>query len=280
MNNSAWVSLILVLILGYFVLYFNGRKYLEHFDQSAGHDNKQPENPNKMHNALNKAPDTPYLTKPINEIDDYEVSSVFHNEGSKAASKKEISDAMSMYPLDWAVQGQNSQYFQENQEEYKKTMRPVEPFECNEAAPLTDTMSQDEEEKKILQTYVPESSKGLLEYSVDDVKQLLKKVYSKKGLIPVIKKSKQGENIWEVVEVKEKNPKIVWEDETEAPRQMKRDRGEDVIRVPYTVSDAAAGTDPFFQSNPSSRMGKHDYTQFTPGLERMFAPTFPVKSWF
>ena len=56
-------------------------------------------------------------------------------------------------------------------------------------------------------------------------------------------------------------------------------RGEDVIEVPYTASDLAAGLDPFFQPRNSVRDGKYDYTQWTPGLERMFAPTYPVKEW-
>ena len=139
-----------------------------------------------------------------------------------------------------------------------------------------------QEEKKILQTYKPECSKGLLQYSVDDVKALTDKVYGKKGLIPVIKKSKQGENIWEITEVKEKHPHIVWEDEVErdTQRQAMEKRGEEVIEVPYTATDVAAGLDPFFQARNTTRDGKYDYYQWTPGLERMFAPTYPIKYWF
>ena len=145
-----------------------------------------------------------------------------------------------------------------------------------------NTEAIDEEEKKILQTYQPESSKGLLEYSVDDVKALLEKVYSRKGLIPVIEKSKQGNNVWEITEVKEKNPKIVWADEQEKEiqREAMTQRGEEVIEVPYTATDLAAGLDPFFQARNSVRDGKYDYTQWTPGLQRMFAPTYPIKNWY
>ena len=56
-------------------------------------------------------------------------------------------------------------------------------------------------------------------------------------------------------------------------------RGEESIEVPYTVSDVAAGLDPFFQPRNTVRDGKYDYTKFTPGLERMFAPTYPIKAW-
>ena len=35
-----------------------------------------------------------------------------------------------------------------------------------------------------------------------------------------------------------------------------------------------------FEPRVGVKDGKHDYTRFTPGLERMFAPTYPIKSWF
>jgi hypothetical protein len=152
---------------------------------------------------------------------------------------------------------------------------------------LPDAAALDDEERKILQTYTPESSKGLLQYSIDDVKGLLTKLYDRRGLIPIIEQSKQGDNIWEIIEVKEKNPVIVWEGEqTELDAQMEqqdeimRQRGENKIEVPYTVGDVTSQMDPFFESNPSTRIGRTDYTSFTPGLERMFAPTYPIKSWF
>jgi hypothetical protein len=199
--------------------------------------------------------------------------------------------------MDWSTQGPDSQYFQENEAKYEKesgmginsvTTAPV-PFQEDEthgAMPITES-PQEAEEKKILQTYKPKSSKHLLHYSVQDVKTLLHKIYDKKGLIPVVQKSKQGENVWEITEVKEKNPTIVWEDDptasatgssTEQKMQM---RGEEVIEVPTPASDLRAGLDLFFEPKSSTRQGKHDnYREFTPGLERMFAPTYPIKSWF
>jgi hypothetical protein len=214
---------------------------------------------------------------PMDNRDSYDISQVFNNQGSKKATKQQLSDAMTRYPLDWSVQGPDSQYFQENQEKYlKKDRVNPEPYQNQPTDMLLpDSAALDDEERKILQTYVPETSKGLLHYSMGDVKQLLNKIYGKKGLIPVIEKSKQGENIWEIVEVKEKNPKIVWEDDlTQGPKQ---DRREDMIDVPYTVSDIAAGMDPFKQRN-RVRTGKFDIEENTE-LSRMFQPTYPIPYW-
>jgi hypothetical protein len=239
--------------------------------------------------SSSRQPDTPFTTAPIMNLDDYEVSSIFQNRGSREASKQQLSDAMTRYPLDWSVQSPDSQVFQEGQVQWEK--KKVENYENpphteayqnidgSNMVPM-DTETQEEEEKKILQMYQPKSSKELLHYSVDDVQQLMDRVYNKRGLIPVIHKSKQGENMWEITEVKEKDPKIVWEDDVQTEREVQTQRGEQNIEVPITASDLSSGLDPFFAERSSTRHGKNDYTQWTPGLERMFAPTHPVKSWF
>jgi hypothetical protein len=267
MAYSNLTVLFSLLVFSYIILYFRGHKYFEHFDTDSKKKNKT-------------APETPYLKNPIDSVDDYELSLVFQNQGSKEVSKQQISDAMTRYPIDWSVQGPDSQHFQDNQVQYEKKQDVISEKNALSNSPdspdsLPDMTSMDEEEMKILQTYVPESSKGLLQYSIDDVKTLLEKVYTKKGLIPVIEKSKQGQNVWEVTEVKEKDPHIVWEDDT---RDIMKQRGEGVIDVPYTVSDISSGLDPYFQARNGVRDRK--YNEFTPGLERMFAPTYPIKEWY
>ena len=293
MANSNLITLFFLLIFGYFVLYFGGRKYLESFQSEDDIKNRfNPDGtPRDDLNMTVYPPEKPYLMNPIDDLDDYEISAVFQNQGSKTASRKQISDAMTRYPMDWSVQPPNSQYFQDNQAQFEKKVvedlnnpPPTKMYNEINGSDMTppDTAAMEAEERKILQTYKPECSKGLLQYSVDDVKALTDKVYGKKGLIPVVEKSKQGENIWEITEVKEKNPHIVWEDEVErdTQRQAMEKRGEEVIEVPYTASDVAAGLDPFFQARNTVRDGKNDYYQWTPGLERMFAPTYPIKYWF
>ena len=280
--ENLYIILLLILI-GYFALYFGGRKYLETFKDLEGRledlEGKEgKEGKEESEYFENLKPEMQYPSG-LNK-DTYELSQVFNNQGSKTASKKQISDAMTRYPLDWSVQGPNSQTFQENQAKYEnesKNRVDPEPF-INQPADmlLPDAASLEEEEQKILKTYKPESSKGLLHYSMNDVTHLLKKIYDKKGLIPVIEKSKQGENIWEIVEVKEKNPKIVWEDD--GTRDKMTQRGEDVIGVPYTVSDIAAGMDPFMHTRNRVRAGPHEIKENTE-LGRMFQPTFPIPQW-
>lgn len=270
--------ILLLIVLGYFALYLGGRKYLEQFQPEAfkeGFTNRFNPDGSPINDAnIIRASTLPENAYPMDNRDNFDTSNVFNNQGSKKATKQQLSDAMTRYPLDWSAQGPDSQYFQENQEKYlKKDRVNPEPYQ-NEPVDmlLPDSAALEDEERKILQTYVPESSKGLLHYSTGDVKHLLHKIYGKKGLIPVIEKSKQGENVWEIVEVKEKNPTIVWEDD------VKQDRREDMIDVPYTASDIAAGLDPFKQYRNRVRTGRFEIQENTE-LDRMFQPTYPIPNW-
>lgn len=266
----------LLIIVGYCTLYFSGRKYLERF-QTEFYTNGAPV---KSANQIQTR--SPENTYSMDNSDTYDVSAIFNNQGSKQASKKQLSDAMTRYPLDWSAQGQASQFFQENFEKYEKNMKQskrMQPSPYNMQSTdmlLPDASVLEDEEQKLLKTYKPQSSKGLLHYSMNDVKYLLDKVYDKKGLIPVIVKSKQGENIYEIVEVKEKNPKIVWEEDVMRSKMI--DRGENIIEIPYTATDIQAGLDPFMQHKMKARIGRYDIKENSE-LDRMFATSYPMKSW-
>jgi hypothetical protein len=59
--------------------------------------------------------------------------------------------------------------------------------------------------------------------------------------------------------------------------------GENTLTVPQAAADAAASTsavDPFFESGTKGSQGRWNYRQWTPGLERMFAPTEAKAQWY
>ena len=266
----------ILVLFGYVALYFSGRKYLETFENRFKKDGSPVTDA-----TIIVQPESSFSSNTATDARDmYDVSAVYNNQGSRQASKKQISDAMTRYPLDWSVQGSGSENFQEEQAKYEKKMQNVQqpaPYQLESTDMLLpDASSLDEEERKLLQTYKPESSKGLLHYSMHDVTHLLDKLYGKKGLIPVVKPSKQGNNVWEIVEVKEKNPTIVWEEPT--TRDAMTMRGEDTIDVPYTAGDVAAGLDPFMKRRDRMRTGGNEIDENTE-LSRMFQPTYPVPEW-
>lgn len=270
------------LIFALIVLYVSGRYYLrEGFN--APEISEQ---------------DRAYATSPINKLDDYEYDVVFANEGSRAASKREISDAMSRYPLSWTARPPSDEEFQNYREafidasERKMTDAPAAAMQIQEKYAAVsgdnmvppDTTAQEMEERAILAMYNPEEPVKLKEYEVqptlERVKDLVTKIYDKRGLIADVERSKQGQNVFEIVEARPKDEKIIWEDEKPSEVERAQLRGEQQITVPTTVNDIAAGLDPFFEPRMGVRMDRNDYTRWTPGLERQFAPTYSQKSWF
>lgn len=272
-----------LMIFSLVVLYISGRYYLR---ESFAQESQKTSEPD--HRA--------FATEPIQKLDDYEYSAVFNNEGSRAASKREISDAMSRYPLSWTARPPSDETFQSYREAFvdaseRNAMNAPPPAIQEKYASVSgdsmvppDTTAQEMEERAILAMYNPEEPVQLKEYEVNPtlerVKDLVKKVYDKRGLDANVERSKQGQNIFEIVETRPKDEKIVWEDEQPSDVERAQLRGEQQISVPYTVNDIAAGLDPFFEPRTTVRMDRSDYTRWTPGLERQFAPTYSQKSWY
>jgi hypothetical protein len=140
-----------------------------------------------------------------------------------------------------------------------------------------DLDSVEAEERKILQTFEPVKSTGLGTYDPDDVQLLLDKVYTVKGKRASYVKRDDG--VYEVFETEDLDPKITYEDEEEQPKRDSGD-GTDAIAVPQGVAKYAAALDPFFEPRQTTRPNRADYTAWTPGLERMFAPTEPKAQWY
>ena len=293
-----YILFIFFICLGaYVVLYILGRYYLlEPFTSG------ETERARKMA-AMHAAPSTynttgiredlvgdlPYATNPIMRLDDYEYSMIFQSEGNRDAQRRSISDAMSRYPSDWCALPPSAALFQTSQEGFTNAVardQAAAPADVSEFDSISGTAEQppdmdaiEEEEKKLLAMYKPEDTKDLIHYSLKDAERLVKKMYEKRGLVADVQKSKQGENVFEIVEVTPKNPVIVWEDDPISPRDRETIRGENRINVPITVNDMSAGLDPFYEPNSSTRLGKNDYTNWTPGLERQFAPTYTGSGW-
>lgn len=169
MGDFKLMILILLLVFSYFVLYIGGRKYLENF-KSSDYDNKNAalteDDYNTNRNTAIGPPEKAYAMSPIDDLDDYEVANIYQNKGSKEASKKQISEAMARYPMDWSVQGPDSQHFQDNQAEFEKKTGKTNSINLNMYKDIdgdmipANTDAMEEEERKILQTYKPQSSSG------------------------------------------------------------------------------------------------------------------------
>lgn len=231
----------------------------------------------------------PYTTAEIRGVDDYEYNLIAHNEGDRAMTKASRDAFTSAYPRDWSVQPPSSELFQQGLAAYKQAPK-AEPFD-NEVSPYAnldgtatppDTQASELKERETLQTYVPKSPQNLTTYDAADAKEIVDRVYGAKGLIAEMKQTQP--NVFTIVGTRKKDEKIVYEDE-QAPASIQpvAASGEGVIQVPpaaATLGGGAGVQDRFFNTDTPTRQGRWDYTAWTPGLERMFAPTEPQTNWF
>jgi hypothetical protein len=274
---------IALIVVGYF--------YLTMWPSKEGFSDPIPtgelRKPCKATNVLNQRIESPSVKQAILDVDDYEYNLVFQQEGDREISKALYNKLQSQYPLDWSVQPPSSAHFQAGLQKMKEsfTGSPVsqtgaDPYKQmgNEALVPPDTSAAQMEERKILQLYRPEKTDSLGTYQLDDAQALIRRIYDAKGMIPEV--VKKEDNVYEVIGTRRKDEKIVYEDENPpAQRAPVAEAGEGRITVPVTAVDTAAGLDPFFSPSASTHIDRWDYTKFTPGLERMFAPTYPTVEW-
>jgi hypothetical protein len=304
-GEQIFVILFGLILAGYIVLYINGRKYLETFanpDSMTGQtasdiypvvppisipDARVSSRPGRV--VMETTSLDPVAKDAIKDLDDYEYSMVFQNESDRELSQALRTKLMSQRPMDWAGLPPSAEKFQAGlRESFENATRTVpdsaQPYKevngDNMIPPDSDATEM--EERKILQTYKPPSTADLGSYNPDeDPEKMIHRMYDVKGLIPTIA-HKDGTNVYEITGVRKKDEKIVYEDE-EAPASMGpvQRAGEATITVPATAYDTAAARDPFYDtSNPGrTRTGKWDYQAWTPGLERMFAPTNATEKW-
>ena len=231
---------------------------------------------------------SPYATSPINSLDNYEYTSVFENENDREITKDLRSKLMSQYPMDWSTQPASSSYFTKGQKEAIENTMPIDlsqneiVFKTIDGGNLQPpNMDKVEiEERKILQTYAPKNTNDLKTYDIEDARTLIKKIYNAKGLIPEVE-HKKDTNVYTIVGTRRKDEKIQYEDDLgDASAIESKDNMENVTVVPQAATDVLRDSDPFYNSSVRTRMDKHDYTKYTPELERMFAPTYERSQWY
>lgn len=233
----------------------------------------------------------PYEITGINNLDDYEYNLVFQNESDRELSQELRTKLMSQYPMDWSIQPPSSSQFESGMKESfedKPTVMstdvkdPYKEISADSMMP-PDTLSVEQEERKILQTYVPKKAGDLKTYNIEDAMELIKKIYDKKGEIADVVKT--GDNVYEIIGTRRKDEKVIYEetDEQAPTGSLPVEKvGEATIRVPSGAVDYNTALDPFYEPSleSSTKQGRWNYRSWTPGLERMFAPTQPRANWY
>jgi len=233
--------------------------------------------------------EVPYTKTPINNADDYEYNLVYQNESDKPLQKGLRDKLMSQYPMDWSGYPPSSSQFQAGLRESFENAKPSVPDDAkpykNIAGSLMqppDKSSIERQEQKILQTYRPKFPPTPTTYDARDAQELIKQIYDAKGLIPEVR-HKEGTNVYEIIGTRGKNEKVKFEDEeataTDGPNS---DAMESHATPNMTANDKRARSSDAFFNGRDQAGGKNswNYTSWTPGLERMFAPNEPREQWF
>lgn len=276
----------------YIFTFLMGREYLrENFQESksCSEVNNKVLSTNEF---IVDSTNPPYVTSPIYSVDDYEYNLVFQNENDREITKELRNKLMSQYPMDWSTQPASSSFFQKGLKETFQTqqtdMSGVDTIFKNvsgENLVPPDTDSVEVKERQTLQTYKPKGTKDLKStYDIDDAYTMIKKMYDAKGLEAQVE-HKENTNIYEIVGVRKKGEKVLYEDElgdasASASTEAVRENQEAVTVVPQAAKDMLYDSDPFYNTAQKTRTGKWDYTKWTEGLERSFAPSYPLSQWY
>jgi hypothetical protein len=229
---------------------------------------------------MKPTPEGPSAKMPINDVDDYDVQFVDQQTGWRKINDrtaKQLTRRQRLAP-DWSELPPDANEFQIKRQDFVEGVynKPVlddsvfKQLEGKDVQP-PDQNQLDAEEAKLMATYVPEHSSALTKYSIEDAKDFITKFYDRQGKIPEIVEDPKFPNVYQVVGVQDKNPKIVWEPAAPSSPDAIDYLGENTINVPQIAVERA---DPFFFGE-----GK-GYKSWTPGLERRFAPTFAKSSWY
>lgn len=240
-------------------------------------------------------------TTPVNKLDDYEYSRVFqleHQPRNEPLQKETKNKLIGQNILDWASLPFNSEERADAEKEFiagrmEDGFREPKTGVFFKNMDGTNVLPPDEEalkmrEKAILAAYKPTSlSKHVLDTDTERVGDLVSKMYSSDpNWEPVVEKV--GPNQYQVVELKPKPRKEKWEDQQTVNSALAE--SEDIEQSINPVANIKIydrqTNDPYFdkrgvQDKDNNAFWDYkDFNKWTPGLERMFAPTADNKEWF
>ena len=238
----------------------------------------------------------PNARTPIDKLDDYEYTRVFESERQSRNKLDEDSknDLLKKRATDWAILPFNSETRAKQEDEFiagRMESANRDPktgilFNTMEGKTLEppDVEAARLREQQILASYRPtDVSKHIVDNDTEAVARLVMAEYGQdREWEPVVEQV--GDNQWQVTELRPKARKERYEDGTTANVSM-MDSTKTINPRPTIDIDDRIQNDPYFDknapgANPSKFWNYNDFRAWTPGLERMFAPTADTKAWY
>lgn len=232
---------------------------------------------------------------PIKKLDDYEYTRVFNEEkGSRTPISKESTSALlTSRVLDWATLPFNSEARADKEDTFvsgrmDSGFRDPQSgvfFKNLDSVQPPDMDAEHQREQKLLSAYRPtEVSEHRIDSETQAVGKLVHEMYAgDQNWEPVV--TKVNDYQWEVTELRPKPRKEQYEEEKSKNLALAQERGE-TLPPPNLSIDDRLRADPYFDKagvgdNDNNKFWKYDdFKKWTPGLERMFAPTFDNQKWY
>jgi hypothetical protein len=218
---------------------------------------------------------------------DFEQDFVYQNEGGFDPTQEALNSARRKFPFEWSQLPPSASLFQAQQALFVKDdstataalFKPETFNDIDATKVLPPDGSQDQAELDALRSYQAKTANDLASVDSQSVNQLIKDIYGKKGL--VAKVAKKANNVFEIYEVQEKKPKIVYEDESAAPPQNLLNPLPDdayTFEVPSSAKDVATGLVPTGRG-ASTAVPRQTYSNYNPNLEGIFGPKMQWQQW-
>lgn len=244
-----------------------------------------------------REPEETYARTKIDKLDDYEYTRV---EQSERESRNNLSQAVKNEllegrKLDWANLPFNSEaraaaedtFIAGRVEDMYRDPKTGVFFKNMQGGSLLppDEDAAKMREQKILSSYRPtEITKHTIDDRTEAVAKLVNEMYSSdKKYEPVI--TKVDENKWEVTELRPRPQKESYSDAQAMTLATATQNG---LTIPPPEIDISSrlSDDPYFDKSGVGDQANNrfwdykDFNKWTPGLERMFAPTLDNKEWY
>ena len=270
LDMSIVVYLAIFVALGYVVLYFKDivPRSIDGF-KSCKDDNSCP---TVLDTSMSQT--KPYVTTETSR-GDFEQDFVYKNEGGTDTAREAIDMAKRKFPFDWSQLPPDSSLFQAQQAMFAK-----DP--TTKAAPFkNDTYDNigaikilpPEEVPDQVATYRPKETTNLTVTDEKDVNKLIQSIYGPKGFIAKV--AKKANNVYEIYELEEKNPKIVWEEDLQASIQSNelnsKPETSEMLVSPIAVNDINAGL-VGYGAGEKTTLGRREVNDYNPNLEGIFGP--------
>lgn len=278
----------IVIALAYVILYIQNRVYLSDGFQDKD-ANKAVARPRNVRTVLDTSDQTrPYVTYEDKQ-GDFEQDFIYQHEGGRNPSKDAINAARRAFPFDWSQLPPSSSLYQAQQAMFTKegapapfTKKTYENIDAEHVLP-PDVETEERKLNETLSQYHSNAQIGMKSIDDTSVEQMLHNIYGEKGLIPRI--AKKANNVYEVYETIEKNPKIVWEDDVQVQASAQDNAleplplpTEQLLTVPAAVGDVTVGLAPR-ATGEVVRPERQTYGDRNPNLEGVFGPSMNWQQW-